>query len=153
MKSPPPTPPPHPHPRSLSYMKNIFTPKENSKVRQNDIIVKRTNTRFGAQSLRFLGPKTWNNLPSNIKSETSFPKFNEYIKTRLGPKCGCMVCINKLTENFLLFLCIYICHVFTYIYSYLYFLKIFVSDLIRFYARFILFHYCIYADLLLSEDK
>ena len=53
------------------YMKNIFTPKENSKVRQNGIIVKRTNTnRFGTQSLRSLGPKIWNNLLSNIKSET-----------------------------------------------------------------------------------
>ena len=40
------------------YMKNIFTPKENAKVRQNDIIVKRINTsRFGTQSLRPLGPK------------------------------------------------------------------------------------------------
>ena len=33
-------------------------PKENAKVRQNDIIVKRINTsRFGTQSLRPLGPK------------------------------------------------------------------------------------------------
>ena len=40
------------------YIKNIFTPKENAKVRQNDIIVKRINTsRFGTQSLRPLGPK------------------------------------------------------------------------------------------------
>ena len=39
------------------YMKNIFTPKENSKLRQSDIIVKRINTsRFGTQSLRSLGP-------------------------------------------------------------------------------------------------
>ena len=49
------------------YMKNIFMPKENSKVRQNDIIVKRTNTtRFGTQCLSSLGPKLWNNLLSNI---------------------------------------------------------------------------------------
>ena len=35
------------------YIKNIFTPKENAKVRQNGIIVKRINTiRFGTQSLR-----------------------------------------------------------------------------------------------------
>ena len=35
----------HPH------MKNIFKPKENLKVRQNDIIVKRINTsRFGTES-------------------------------------------------------------------------------------------------------
>ena len=64
------------------YMKFIFTPKESEKVRQNDIIVKRINTgTFGTQSLRFLGPKIWNNLPSNTKSETSFPKFEKYIKT------------------------------------------------------------------------
>ena len=66
------------------YMKNIFTPKENAKVRQNDIIVKRINTsRFGTQSLRSLGPKIWNNLPSNIKSETLFPEFKEYSQTCL----------------------------------------------------------------------
>ena len=46
---------------------------------------KRTNTsRFGTQSLRSLGPKIWNNLPSNRKSDTSFLKFKEYIKTWLG---------------------------------------------------------------------
>ena len=77
------------------YMRNMFTSEENSKVRQNDIIVKHINTsRFGTQSLSFLGPKIWNNLPSNIKSETSFPKFKEYIKTWLGRKCRCKVCIN-----------------------------------------------------------
>ena len=66
-------------------MKNIFTPRENAKVRQNDFIVKRMNTsRFGTQSLRSLGPKICNNLPSNIKSETSFLKLKEYIKTWLG---------------------------------------------------------------------
>ena len=57
-------------------VKNIFKPKENAKVKQNDIIVKRINTsRFGTQSLRSLGPKIWTKLPSNIKLETSFPKF------------------------------------------------------------------------------
>ena len=69
-------------------MKNILMPKENSKLTQNDIIVKILDTsRFGTQSLTSLGPKTWNSQPSNIKSETSFPKFKEYIKTWLGPKC------------------------------------------------------------------
>ena len=76
-------------------MKNIFTPKEDSNVRQNDIIVKRiTTSRFGTQSLKFLGPKIWNNMPSSIKSETSFLKFKEYIKTWLGPKSRCKACLN-----------------------------------------------------------
>ena len=39
------------------YMKNIFTPKENAKVRRNDIIVKRINS-----NLKSLGPKIWDNL-------------------------------------------------------------------------------------------
>ena len=66
------------------YMKNIFTPKENSKVRQNDITVKGINaSRFGTQSLRPFGQKIRNNLLSHIKSEISFPKFKEYIKTWL----------------------------------------------------------------------
>ena len=74
------------------YMKDIFTPKENAKVRQNDIIVKRINTsRYGTQSLRSLGQKTWNNLASNIKSKISFLKFKEYINTWPGPKCRCKV--------------------------------------------------------------
>ena len=83
-------------------MKNKFTTKENLKVRQNEIIVKLINTsRFGIQNLRSLGPKIWNNLPSNIKSEISFPKFKEHIKTWLGPKCRYEVCINIRTENVL----------------------------------------------------
>ena len=80
---------------SPPYMKNIFTPKENLKVRQGDIRVKRINTsRFSTQSLRFLGPKIWNNLSSNIKPETWFPKFKEYIKTWFESKCRCKVFIN-----------------------------------------------------------
>ena len=90
------------------YMKNIFKPKENAKVKQNDTIVECINTsRFVAQSLSSLGPKIWNNLPPNIKPETSFLKFKEYIKTWLGPKCRCKVGINMWTENVLL-VCIYL---------------------------------------------
>ena len=50
-------------------MKNIFTPKENPKVRHNDVMVKCINT--STQGLRSLVPKIWNNLPSGIKLETS----------------------------------------------------------------------------------
>ena len=123
-------------------MKNIFTPKENEKVRQNDIIVKRINpNRFGTQSLRSLGPKIWKNLPSNIKSETSFLKFKEYIKTWLGRKCRCTVCINMWTENVLLFFIYFFLSSF-YIYLWLLLVfKDFSSDLIHFYARFILFSF------------
>ena len=71
-------------------MKNIFTPKESSRVRQNGIMVMCINTsRFGTRSLGPLGPRIWNSLPSNMESETS-----EYIGAWLGPGCRCEVCIN-----------------------------------------------------------
>ena len=106
--------------KSTALTWKIYSRLKRSKAKW--IIVKHINTsRFGAQSLRSLGPKIWRSLPSNIKSET---KFKEYIKTWLGPKCRRKVCINMWTENVLLFLCIHIYQVFTYTSSYLYFLKI-----------------------------
>ena len=112
-------------------MKNIFTPRENAKVSKNNIIVKSINTsRFVIQILRSLGQKTWSNLPSNIWKYIEINTINTYntlkgiIKTWLGPKCRCKICINKWTENVLWFLYIKIYQFFIYIYSYLYFLKI-----------------------------
>ena len=34
-----------------------------------------------------LDPKIWNHQPSNIQSETSLIKFQEYINTWFGLKC------------------------------------------------------------------
>ena len=60
-------------------MKVIFTPKLYPKVRPNDILAKHHNTiTYGTKSLKTLGPKIWNQLPEDIKSETSYTKFKEY---------------------------------------------------------------------------
>ena len=65
-----------------SYMKNIFTPKTNGKIRPQDIIVRHHNTAtYGDKSLTALGPKIWNKLTINIKSLTSITKFKGYIRT------------------------------------------------------------------------
>ena len=70
-----------------SFMKNIFTLKTNAKIRPTDLLVKRHNSAtYGDKSLSVLGPKIWNSLTPNIKSETSFNKFKEYIGTWVGPK-------------------------------------------------------------------
>ena len=81
-----------------NYMKDIFTPKLHPKVRPNDIFSKHHNT-CGAKRIRCkenktLGPKIWNQLPGDIKSETSYTKFKEYIDTWLGPKCRSNECMN-----------------------------------------------------------
>ena len=75
-----------------SFLKNIFTSKENAKVRPNNIVVKSHNSAtYGDKTLMTLGPKIWNALPENIKPETSF-KFKEHIDLWFGPKCRCNIC-------------------------------------------------------------
>ena len=78
-----------------NYMKDKFTLKLYPKVRPNDILVKSHNTvRYVAKSLNTLGPKIWNQLPGDIKSETCYTKFKEYVDTWLRSKCRCNVCLN-----------------------------------------------------------
>ena len=70
-----------------SFMKNIFTSKENAKARPNNIVIKSHNSAtYGEdKSLMTLGPKNWNALPEKIKSETSYKTFKEYIDLWFGP--------------------------------------------------------------------
>ena len=58
------------------FMKNVFTSKENARVRPRDLLVRSHNTAtYGDKSLKILGPKIWNTLPTEIKCETSLSKF------------------------------------------------------------------------------
>ena len=58
------------------FMKDIFRRKSNAKVRPFVIIVKLMKVKplslSGIKSLTALGPKMWNHLPTEVKSETSF---------------------------------------------------------------------------------
>ena len=63
-----------------NYMKDIFTPKLHPKVRPNDILVKHHNTiTYGTKSLKTLGPKIWNQLPEDIKSEILIPNLSNIL--------------------------------------------------------------------------
>ena len=71
-----------------SFIKNIFTSKENARVCPNNIVVTSHNSStYGDKSLMTLGPKIWNILPKKVKSETLYKKFKECINLWLGPKC------------------------------------------------------------------
>ena len=49
-------------------------------IRSNDITVKNhNNATYGDKFLTKQGPKIWNSLPENVKSEKSYRRFNEYI--------------------------------------------------------------------------
>ena len=80
-------------------MKDIFTPKLHPKVRPNDVLVKHHNTiTYVTKSLKALGPRMWNQLPSDIKWETSYTKFKECTDTWIRPKCRCVPKYLKLHE-------------------------------------------------------
>ena len=59
------------------FMKNIFTIKQNARVRPHNLLVRSHKAATYVKSLRILGPKVWNALSTEIKRETSLCKFKE----------------------------------------------------------------------------
>ena len=51
---------------------------------------------FGYKSLKVLGPKTWNNLPSHIKSSDNLDTFKNLFKNWEGNLCKCNLCKNDI---------------------------------------------------------
>ena len=49
-------------------------------------------TGYGLHSLRFLGPKIWNELPFEIKASENLITFKNKIKTWEGISCKCSLC-------------------------------------------------------------
>ena len=62
-------------------MKNIFTSKQNARVRPHNLFVRSHKTAmYGDKSFKTLGPKIWNVLTTEIKHETSLSRFKEYVQ-------------------------------------------------------------------------
>ena len=63
-------------------------------------VLPRTRTvNYGIETIRYLGPKTWEKLPAEIKSQKSLASFIEKIKKWKPCKCECRLCtpyIDKL---------------------------------------------------------
>ena len=82
------------HNQNPIFMKKLFEKKMNSHKRENDLnIPNRNSVIFGDNSIRCLGPHIWNLLPNNIKTETSYERFKEFINTWYGPTCRCNICL------------------------------------------------------------
>ena len=65
-----------------NFMKNIFSIKTNAWVRPYDILTKAYQSSTSRDNnLAKLGPKIWNLLPQNIKADTPYLKFKEYLAT------------------------------------------------------------------------
>ena len=75
------------------YMKEIFSKTTNLTHRPLDINFNQNNTtKDGSNSLRSLGTHIWNSLSSEIKKETEYKKFKNYMNDWFRLKCQCNMC-------------------------------------------------------------
>ena len=73
---------------NLNFMKYIFTSKQDAWLRPHDLLVRSHKTvTYSDKSLKILGPKIWNALPTEIKHEISLSEFKEYVKSLPGHSC------------------------------------------------------------------
>ena len=82
-----------------AYMKDIFVKNENPYFLRNndrhvnDLVNPSYNAfTYGECSLRTLGPKIWNALPTEFKDCKSLSAFKMFLKTWDGPRCSCKMC-------------------------------------------------------------
>ena len=65
------------------YIKDIFmkrTGRTSQRFANNIKSIERYKTKFGKNSLRYLGPILWNSLPNHIKALDSLDEFKDFIK-------------------------------------------------------------------------
>ena len=86
-------------------MKNIFTARdipEDSVVAnlrsQNDFYNYHNpkSVRFGTETLRTLGPKIWNFIPTEIKNISSLSSFKDTVRKWIPVNCPCRLCQNYI---------------------------------------------------------
>ena len=74
-------------------MKESFPKTTNLTHRPLDINFNQSNTtKYGNNSLWSLGPHICNSFPSEIKEETDYEKFKNYMNNWFGLKCKCNMC-------------------------------------------------------------
>ena len=76
------------------YMKEVF--KLNTRRADTGperlVVQSQISMKYGSYTLRSLGPKIWNKLPSEFKNSNNLSTFKNLIKTWSGPKCQCGSC-------------------------------------------------------------
>ena len=81
------------HNLNPSFMQEIFTLNTTRDTLRNKLVVKTQRTkRYGTDTLRSLGPKIWNSLPTDMKNSDNLTTFKILIKTWSGPNCHCSNC-------------------------------------------------------------
>ena len=75
------------------YMKEMFHKTAfTTRIPLNLEVNKNHTTKYGNKSLRCLGRHIWSSLPNQIRKETDYTKFKEFINDWFGMKCKCNLC-------------------------------------------------------------
>ena len=69
------------HGRAPEYLRDFLIEKQSKRTlrssHERQLVTKRTKTRFGDRAFIFYGPRLWNDLPSDIRSISSFSSFKK----------------------------------------------------------------------------
>ena len=71
------------HDLNASYMKELFTPRNSTcalRGSQNLPASRVNQTTYGLKSIRYQGPKIWNNLPADFHKANSLDEFKNLMK-------------------------------------------------------------------------
>ena len=69
-----------------AYFMNIDH-QHNTRARVNaDLVLPRPRTNLGKQSIKFMGVKFWNEIPTNIRNSTTLNSFCTQIKSSITQK-------------------------------------------------------------------
>ena len=86
-------------------LKNIFTARD---IPEDSVVANlRSQTdfynyhnpksvRFGTETLRTLGPKIWNIIPTEIKNISSLSSFKDKVRKWIPVNCPCRLCQNYI---------------------------------------------------------
>ena len=81
-------------------MKEIFSKTTNLTQRPLDINFNKNNTtKYENNSLQSLGPHILNSLPSEIRKESDYEEFKNYLNDWFGLKCKCNMCLILTTTS------------------------------------------------------
>lgn len=73
-------------------MKEIFELNTRDPDNKRLIVQTQKSMKYGSYTLRSLGPRIWNKLPSNLRLCENLTTFKELIKSWSGPICRCSGC-------------------------------------------------------------
>ena len=79
---------------SPEIMKEIFVLKSNCIYNTREIFVAHNvrTEHYGKATLSYLGPKIWNIIPNEIKSDATLIVFKQKIRRWIPDKCPCKLC-------------------------------------------------------------